>query len=110
MGIGVTRRQMRRELAAIKRENFRSAAEYHRFLRETRFTHREVYERVELQVLSERIQLRVQRRIDRETRTPAEEQKAVNEFVDEFNERWRSRTVCALEYVTGRCSNGAAAG
>lgn len=27
-------------------------------------------------------------------------------FVEEFNETWRARTVCAPQYATERCSNG----
>lgn len=102
MNIVVTLGQVRRELALIKEENFRSGAEFRRFLRRWRFTRRDVYERVELQIISTRIQ----RRIEAKVRHRSEEQAVFDEFVKEFNERWRSRTVCAAGYVTDRCSNG----
>jgi SurA N-terminal domain len=105
MGIVVTRRQVRREVAAIKEASFASGAEFRRFLRRFRYTRRDVYAQVELQVLSRRIQERIQTRIARESSTEAEEQRAFDEFLAEFNERWRSRTVCAPEYATDRCSN-----
>lgn len=102
MGIVVTPGQIARELAQIKREIFESAAEYREFLRDARYTRRDVIERVELQLLSRRIQ----RRISAGIKDPAEEKKVFTEFLAEYNERWRSRTVCAPEYVTRRCSNG----
>jgi hypothetical protein len=33
-------------------------------------------------------------------------QKAFDRFIREYEERWRARTVCAMGYVTVRCSNG----
>lgn len=108
MGIHVTPKQISRELAAIKGESFKSEAEYHRFLRESHYTERDVRERVEVQLLSERLQRRIGARIEREARNPAEEQRAWSEFVKEFAAKWRSRTVCAPAFVTDRCSNGPA--
>jgi hypothetical protein len=106
MGISVTPRQVSRELTLVKKEVFRSEAEYRQFLRESRYTRRDVRERVELQMLATRVGERLQRRIEREARNKREEQEVIQEFVTEFNERWRSRTVCAPEYATERCSNG----
>lgn len=106
MGIAVTRRQVSRELTLIKRESFESEAEYRRFLKEARYTNRDIYERVELQLLSMRMQLRIEKRIQRDARNEFEEQQAFKEFVAEFNEKWRARTVCAPQYATERCSNG----
>jgi hypothetical protein len=104
MNIVVTRSQVLRELALIKKQNFASAAEYRKFLRRWRFTRRDVYEQIELQLLS----IRIQQRIAEGAESEAEEQKAFDEFITEFNERWRSRTVCAPEYVIAHCSNGPA--
>jgi len=98
MGIVVTRRQVKSLLGTV----FESAAEFRGFLRESRMTRRDVYERVELQLLAARIQ----ERVVAGTGGGAEEQAAFQRFVDEFNEKWRSRTVCAPEQVTSRCSNG----
>lgn len=105
-GIAVTPGEVKRELIRIKKESFKSAAEYREFLKESRYTRRDVSERVEIQLLSTRIQERLERQIDRETRTRSERQRAFTEFVAEFNEEWRARTVCAPQYATERCSNG----
>jgi hypothetical protein len=61
MGIAVTRRQVVTELAATKRANFKNEADYHAFLKQSHFTQADVNERVELQMLSTRIQERVAR-------------------------------------------------
>jgi hypothetical protein len=102
--ITVSRGQVKSEIARVKQEGFRSAAEFRQFLREAHYTRRDVYERVEIQLLSTELQERLVRKID--ARNVREEQQGFREFVDEFNERWRSRTVCAPEFAIERCSNG----
>jgi hypothetical protein len=102
MEIVVTRDQVRSQLAKVKRETFTTGADFRTFLKGTPFTRRDIYERVELQLLVARLQ----RRVVAGVKSEAEKQKAFSEFLDEFNERWRARTVCAPEHVTVRCSNG----
>lgn len=103
--IHATRGEVKRELESVKKENFRSSAEFRHFLKENRYTYRDLHERVRTQILSTRLQDRLQAKIGKGA-GPKAEQKAFREFIDEFVERWRSRTVCAPEYVTERCSNG----
>ena len=105
MGIAVTPSEVARELALIKRQSFKSAAEYRKFLRESHYTRRDVNERVALQLLGTKLQRRIATRIERESRNPFEEQQAYKEFAVEFNAKWRGRTVCAPEQATRRCSN-----
>lgn len=107
-GISIAPGQVKRTLVQIRRESFKSAAEYRRFLKESHYTRRDVRERVELQLLSARLQRRLQKQVSRQTRTRSEEQRAFAQWVREFNTRWRARTVCAPEYTTKRCSNGPA--
>ena len=102
MGIGVRPRQVVRELARLKRQAFRDGAEYQRFLSEAHYTRRDVNGRVEIQMLSTRIQERITAGLT----SGVSVEKAFPKFVDEYEERWRSRTVCAPGYVTVRCSNG----
>jgi SurA N-terminal domain len=99
MGIGVRPHEISRELAHLKKEAFKNEAQYRRFLREAHFTNLDVRERVKLQLLSEKIQVRVVFGL-----SEAEGQRALNRFVKEYEERWRGRTVCAPDYVTVRCS------
>jgi hypothetical protein len=102
MGIAVTRRQVATELASIKRESFKSKAEYRRFLNESHYTRRDVDERVELQLMSARIQ----QRVARGARGFRQTQKKFEKFVDAYSKRWRARTVCVAEFAIDRCSNG----
>jgi hypothetical protein len=83
-----------------------NGAEYRRFLKESRYTRRDVRERVEIQLLSTRLQERFEAQIARETEDESEEQRAFTKFIAEFNARWRARTVCAPKYAIERCSNG----
>lgn len=105
IGITVTHEEVAHELSLIKR-SFKNGAEYLKFLREAHYTRRDVHERVEVQMLSVRLQRWLQVRVERESRNEFEEQRAFNEFLAEFNEKWRARTVCAPVYATDRCSNG----
>jgi SurA N-terminal domain len=102
MDIVVTRGEIRSLIAYIRRESFESAAEFNEFMRETPMTRHDLRERVELQLLAAALQ----ERIVAGAKTAAEEQKAFKEFIDEFNERWRARTVCAPEHAIRYCSNG----
>jgi hypothetical protein len=106
LNIAVSHDEVRRRLAVLKEQAFRSGAEYRRFLRESRLTRRDVHERIEIEMLGKRLERRIQKRIEREARNGYEERKAWREFVAEFNEQWRERTICAPAYVTERCSNG----
>lgn len=103
--IVVSRRQVKRTVRAIKRESFKNGAEFRAFLKEAHYTRRDVYDRVELQILGTLLQAHLRQQIG-EHATKREEQRAFMEFIREFGDRWRSRTVCAAGYVTERCSNG----
>jgi SurA-like protein len=105
MGIGLRSRQVSRELARLKKAAFKDEAQYRRFLREAHFTRRDVHERVEIQILSTKIQERI---VAGFTSNSAR-QKAFEKFITEYEETWRARTVCAPEYVVAeRCSNAPA--
>jgi hypothetical protein len=101
MGIGVRPGGVTRELARLKKKAFKSEAQYRRFLKEAHFTNRDVRERVKLQMLTEKIQVRIFSGLSK-----AEGQRAFSRFVKEYEARWQARTVCALGFITERCSNG----
>jgi parvulin-like peptidyl-prolyl isomerase len=56
LGIEVTPKQIAAELAQIKKTNFKTPAEYQKFLKTSRFTKADVLARVKLQLLSTQIQ------------------------------------------------------
>jgi hypothetical protein len=102
MGIGLRPRGVTRELARLKKLAFKNGAQYRRFLREAHFTRRDVRDRVEVQMFSERIQVTAVAGLT----SAKSKQEAFTRFVREYAERWRARTVCATGHVTVRCSNG----
>ena len=102
MGIGLRPRGVSRELERLKKRAFKNGAEYRQFLSEARFTRGDVRDRVEVQMFSERIQ----ERIGAGQTSAKAAQQAFAQFVKEYEERWRARTVCAAGHVTVRCSNG----
>lgn len=103
--IAVTHEQVSHRVAQVKNEAFEDGAEFRRFLKESHYTRRDVNERVEVEMLATRLQ----RRIAKGAHGKAEELRAFEEFIAEFEERWRGRTVCAPDYANDRCSNGPAA-
>jgi parvulin-like peptidyl-prolyl isomerase len=56
LGIAVTPKQIAAELAQIKKTNFKTEAEFQKFLKTSRFTNEDVLARVKLQLLSTQIQ------------------------------------------------------
>jgi foldase protein PrsA len=59
LGISVTPKQVATELAQVKKTNFKSEAEYQKFLKTSHFTRADVLARVKLQLLSTQIQERI---------------------------------------------------
>lgn len=102
MGIGLRPKQVSRELARLKKGAFKNEAQYRRFLHEAHFTRRDVRDRVEVQMFSQRIQESI---VAGQASAKAA-QRAFSRFIGEYEKRWRARTVCAAGYVTVRCSNG----
>jgi|SRR6478609_11260452 len=101
MGIVVTPREVAAKLAQIKKQNFKSIAEYQKFLKTSRLTQSDVKENIKLQLLVTAIQTRIVKGI----KGKRARHRANTRFVAEYLKRWRARTVCAPAYVFGRCSN-----
>jgi hypothetical protein len=74
MNIVVTPGQVSRLLAQLKKQNFKNATEYRAFLKEARLTRRDVFERVELELLVTRLQQRILAGV----RSVSEERKAIS--------------------------------
>ncbi len=102
MGVSVTPREVSAELAKLKKQSFKSGAEYQHFIDESHYTQADIDERVKIQILSTQIQDRLG---DRATGKRAK-QRAFADFIKRYNNRWKSRTVCAPAFVIARCSNG----
>jgi parvulin-like peptidyl-prolyl isomerase len=59
LGISVTDKQIEDELENIKKQNFKTEKAYQEFLKKSKFTQEDVDKRVELQILSTKIQERI---------------------------------------------------
>jgi parvulin-like peptidyl-prolyl isomerase len=59
LGISATKKQIEDELANIKKQNFKTEAAYQEFLETSKFSQEDVDKRVELQILSTKIQERI---------------------------------------------------
>ena len=70
MGITATPKQIATELAQIKKQNFKTAAAYQKFLKTSHFTQSDVNNRVKLKLLSTQIQ----QQIGKEAPTPSSSQ------------------------------------
>lgn len=103
MGIALTRREVVAEFTRIKQESFKTEKEFHAFLQRSRLTLKDVHYRVRLQLLTTAMQERVTRKA---LRSGTDAETAFAAFVAAYTQRWRSRTVCAVQYATERCSNG----
>jgi parvulin-like peptidyl-prolyl isomerase len=55
-GISVTKPEVEKEFKKLKKENFKTEADYQKFLKESGFEQKDVDQRVELQMLSQEIQ------------------------------------------------------
>jgi SurA N-terminal domain len=104
MGIDVTPGEIAEELAKLKRESFNSDRQYRDFVTESHYTDADIDERVEVQLLSAKIQKRIERNVEPPTQQAKQEDFA--DFVKRYTARWRSRTVCAPRYAVEDCSNG----
>jgi foldase protein PrsA len=56
MGITVTEQEVAKEFEKLKKQNFKTAAEYRKFLDESKYTQADVDERVKLQILGTQVQ------------------------------------------------------
>ncbi len=73
MGIEVTQKEIDTELASIKRQNFRTEAEFKRFLRDSHFTAEDVNERVKLQLFSTKIQQQITENVPEPSQSQVED-------------------------------------
>ncbi len=73
LGVSVSDKEIAAELKKVKKENFKTEAEFQKFLKESRFTPADVNERVKLQKLSTQLQKTVKEGIPSPTQTEIED-------------------------------------
>jgi parvulin-like peptidyl-prolyl isomerase len=76
LGIELTKKEVETELAKVKKESFKTEKAFQEFLKEDHFTEKEVQERIELQLISTKIQ----EKITKQAPPPSEE--AIKEYYE----------------------------
>lgn len=78
MGFEFSEKEIEKEFEKLKRENFRTQAEYKKFLKEDHFTREDVLQRVRLQKLSTEIQAKLKENVANPSRAEIESYYAAN--------------------------------
>jgi hypothetical protein len=93
--------QVRRMFEQLRRAQFPKRGEFQAFLKSSGQTLADVLFRVELNLLSTRIQARVLAG----ARTQRAKERALSRFVGEFKKKWQAQTYCAPAYQIGDCGH-----
>lgn len=92
---------VRRQFVRMRREQFRKAREFRAFLRKSKQTVADLLLRVELDMLSQRIQ----RRVTAGYHGAAAKKRALARFVADFRAKWTGQTYCASQYAVKDCGH-----
>lgn len=99
--VHVSQTELRQHFHQIRLEQFPKLREFRKFLRESKQTVADLLMRVELDMLSNRIQ----RRVTSGHLGAAGKQRALNRFVTHFRPKWTARTYCAPRYAVSDCGH-----
>jgi foldase protein PrsA len=72
LGISVTEKEVEEELKKLKKENFKTEAEYQKFLKEAHYTTEDVLQKVKLQTLSTEIQKTLKENVSQPSKSEIE--------------------------------------
>ncbi len=101
LDIGVTAAEVEKDFDRIRGEQFHKRREFEAFLRKSGQTIADLLYRVELNLLSERIQ----KRVVAGHHGAASQQRALSQFVKAFKAKWEAQTYCASEYDVRDCGH-----
>lgn len=101
LGVGVSAAEVRKEFDHIRGAQFHKRREFEAFLRESGQTVADLLYRVELNMLSERIQ----KHVVAGRRSASSKQRALSRFVKAFKGKWEAQTYCASEYDVADCGH-----
>jgi hypothetical protein len=101
MGISVTPAEVKKNFDRIRAAQFHKRREFRAFLRKSGQTIADLLYRVELNMLSERIQ----KRVVAGHHGPASQEHALSQFVKAFKAKWEPQTYCASEYDVKDCGH-----
>ena len=104
-GISVSAAKVRKSFDHIRHQEFHRRREFETFLRKSGQTVADLMLRVELNLLS----VRIQKSVVAGHRTPSSQQHAVSQFLNAFKVKWQAQTYCASEYAVADCGHVQAA-
>lgn len=101
LGVHITRYEVHREFNRLYKQQFHTRREFQVFLEQTKQTVRDLLLRVELELLSQRVQSRVVAGHHGALSLA----RALNEFDSKFRRKWTSQTYCAPHYAVQDCGH-----
>lgn len=101
LGIGVTTAEVRRDFDRIRSTQFHKRREFEAFLRKSGQTVADLLFRVELNLLSQRIQ----KQVVAGHHSASSKRRALSQFVKGFKAKWEAQTYCASEYDDKDCGH-----
>ncbi len=104
-GISVSPVEVRKSFDRIRHQEFHRRREFQRFLRKSGQTVADLMFRVELNLLS----VRIQKSVVAGHHGASSKQRALSQFVKAFKVKWQAQTYCASEYAVADCGHVQAA-
>jgi hypothetical protein len=101
MDISVTPAEVKKDFDRIRGAQFHKRREFRAFLRKSGQTVADLLYRVELNLLSQRIQ----KRVVAGHHGPTSQERALSQFVKAFKAKWEPQTYCASEYDVRDCGH-----
>lgn len=101
LGVIVSAGEARKSFDHIRNQQFPKHGEFEKFLRQSGETVADLLFRVELNLLSQRIQ----RRVTAGHHSASSKQRALSHFVKAFKAKWQAQTYCAAQYAVADCGH-----
>jgi hypothetical protein len=99
--LSVSAAEVRKTFDHIRNQQFHKRREFNAFLRDSGQTVADLLFRVELNLLSQRIQ----KHVVAGNRSAAGKQHALSQFVKAFKVKWQAQTYCAAQYAVADCGH-----
>jgi hypothetical protein len=101
LGVTLSAGAVKREFDHIRDDQFPKRKEFEAFLRTSGQTVADLLFRVELNLLSERIQ----KHVEAGHHSASSKRHALSQFVKAFKDKWQAQTYCAAEYDVADCGH-----
>lgn len=101
LNVHVSPSEVRRTFNRTRKAQFPKQSEFQAFLRKSRETVTDILLRVELDLLSQRLQ----RRVVSGKRGARKKHEALKRFVSNFRNKWTAQTYCAAQYASQDCGH-----